>query len=332
MYKWLAINWMMIPSLSMGNGWKSPFPSMKKTGWIWSSGHSTWFGEFSSVAGQPSIFWWRNPGTGGWYRASQHQPWAEKIGTRFRLFYPMSSQGLHLGSLCSLSNSRLLLEISWIRKQENMNSSTFVCRNTITGLFTSPPQEVVEEEVMRLMGRWGASLKSCLFALSFHVSQAVNLVTHAVSAKGWRAQNQNWYDSDRTWWGARCNPGWHKDEASSSDSAEWLGATLISSFFWFLFPPFMKKKDTKTSLFFRNPTGYWPEMTNTHWPKNAAVSILGGSTFTIEVVTEDGTVDSMARSSFTWRLARCQIGYNLGSLRTSYSQWVMNCRSFFGIS
>ena len=38
MYKWLAINWMMIPSLSMGNGWKSPFPSMKKTGWIWSSG------------------------------------------------------------------------------------------------------------------------------------------------------------------------------------------------------------------------------------------------------------------------------------------------------
>eukprot|EP00434_Breviolum_minutum_P020136 symbB.v1.2.017756.t1/scaffold1389.1/size122275/5 len=40
--------------------------------------------------------------------------------------------------------------------------------------------------------------------------------------KDWKksARNQEWHDSDRTWWKARCNPGWHKDEISSSDSAE----------------------------------------------------------------------------------------------------------------
>ena len=91
---------------------------------------------------------------------------------------------LHLGSLCSFLDSRLLLEISWIRKRENMNSSTLCVETPSRVCLPPPPQEVVEEEVMRLMGRWGASLKSCLFALSFHVSQAVNLVTHPVSAKG----------------------------------------------------------------------------------------------------------------------------------------------------
>ena len=94
----------------------------KKSGWIWSSSHSTWFGEFSSVAGQPSIFGWRNPGTERWYRANQHQPWAEGYWP-FSFVLSYEFPRLHFGSLCSLLNSRLLVEINWIRKQEYINSS-----------------------------------------------------------------------------------------------------------------------------------------------------------------------------------------------------------------
>ena len=114
--------------------------------------------------------------------------WKDRDPFSFVLSYEFPR--LHLGSLCSFLNSRLLVEISWIRKQENMNSSNLCVETPSRVCLLPPPQEVVEEEVMRLMGPWGASLKSCLFALSFHVSQAVNLVTHPVSAKGWRAQTK----------------------------------------------------------------------------------------------------------------------------------------------